>query len=80
MQRRSQRIVSEERLPKSRRKFVDAAGRMLPDTLQHIDEILVRIDPVQSASDKQALHYTDEFCAEFGPAEHPVLFPERNGA
>ena len=46
MQGRSQRIGSEQWLPQSRDEFADAAGRMLADTLQHIDQIVVGVDAV----------------------------------
>lgn len=66
MQGRSQRIAGEEL---SRREFVDAAGRMLTDALQYIDQIVVGIDLVESAGDDQALHDPDLPGSEFGPAE-----------
>lgn len=43
-------------LPESRREFADTTGRTLPDTLQHIAQIVVGIDLVQSASHDQARH------------------------
>lgn len=46
MQGRAQRIAGEQLPPQSRGEFVDAAGRMLADTLQDIDQILVGIDTV----------------------------------
>ncbi len=78
MQGRSQGIIREEMFPQSRRKFVDSVGRMLPDTLQHIDHIVIGIDLVQSAVHDQALHDPDVFGAELGPTEQPVLAPHRN--
>jgi len=47
---------------------------MLPDTLQHIDEVGARIDLVESASDDQALDDADVLGAELGPAEE-LVFP-----
>ena len=44
---------------------------MLADPLQHIDEIGVRIDAVESAGDDQALDDADVLGAELGPAEEP---------
>lgn len=79
MQGRSQRIASEELLPQSRREFVDAAGRMPTDPLQHIDQIVVGIDLVESAGDDQALHDPDLPGTEFGPAEQPVAATHWNG-
>ena len=73
MQRRSQRVVGEEWLPVSRGEFMDLAGGMLPDALQDIDEVVVRVDPVQSAGDDQTLQDADVFGPDLGPAEHPVF-------
>ena len=52
---------------------------MLSDTLQHIDEILIRIDAVQATGDDQALNDTDMLGAEFRPAEIPILSAHGNG-
>jgi hypothetical protein len=46
-------------------------GRMLADTLEHIDDVGVRIDSVQAACDDQALDDTDVFGAQLRPAEIP---------
>lgn len=46
MQGRTERIAGEELFPESWREFVDSAGRMLPDTLQDIDQIVIGIDLV----------------------------------
>ena len=46
VQGRSQRIASEQLLPQARCEFVDAVGRMLADTLQYIDQIVVGVDAV----------------------------------
>ena len=80
MQRRPKRVVGEEGLPHAWRQLMDTAGRMLPDALQDIDEIVVRIDSMQSARHNQTLHDADVFGTEFGPAEHPVFLPHGNGA
>jgi len=69
MQGGTQRIGGEVLLPQSWREFVDSIRGVLTDTLQHIDEIVVGIDPVQSASDDQTLHDTDVMGADFGPAK-----------
>ncbi len=56
------------------RRGVSSATRLagcMADALQHIDQIGVRIDAVQSAGDDQALDDTDVFGAELGPAEEP---------
>jgi hypothetical protein len=39
------------------------------DALEHIDQIRVWIDAVQSARDDQTLDDPDVSCAEFGPAK-----------
>jgi hypothetical protein len=48
---------------------------MLTHALKHIDEIGVRIDPLQPARDDEALDDADVFRAELGPAEVPRLAP-----
>ena len=78
MQRRAERIVVETLLPETRREFVHLAGRMLGDTLQHIDQIVVRVDLVETAGDDQALHDADVLGSEFGPTEHPGFSAHRN--
>ena len=65
----AQRIGGEVLLPQSRRELGDAAGRMLADSLQHIDQIGGGINVVQSAGDDQTLDDADVLGAEFGPAE-----------
>jgi hypothetical protein len=42
---------------------------MCTNSLQHIDEIGVRVDTVQAAGDDQTLDDADVLGAEFGPAE-----------
>jgi hypothetical protein len=46
-------------LPQPRRELGDASGRLYGDALQHIDEVGVRIDVVEPASDDEALYYPD---------------------
>jgi hypothetical protein len=46
---------------------------MLADTLEHVDEIVVRIDLVQPTGRNQALDDADVLGAELGPAEHPIF-------
>ena len=43
------------------------------DALEHVDEIVVWVDPVQPARRKQTLQDADVLRAEFRPAEQPVL-------
>ena len=47
--------------------------RMLTNTLQHIDEVVVWIDGVQPTGHQQALHDANVLGAEFGPTEQPVF-------
>ena len=67
-------------LPQARREFGDAARGVFTDPLQHIDQVGVWVDAVQSASDDQTLDDADVFGAEFGPAEEPGLATHRNDA
>jgi len=46
---------------------------MLTDTLQDVDEIVVRIDLVQATSHNEALHDADMFGAQLGPTEIPIF-------
>ena len=55
----AQRICGEVPLPQARREFGDAAGGMFADPLQHIDEIGVGIDAVESAGDDPTLEDAD---------------------
>ena len=50
---------------------------MLADTLQHVDEVVVRVDVVQPAGCQQALHNAAMFGAQLSPAEQPVLLSHR---
>ena len=47
---------------------------MLADTLQYVDEVVVRIDVVEPTGRQQALHNADMLGAQLGPAEQPVFF------
>jgi len=67
-------------LPLARREFVNAQCRMLTDTLQDIDEIVVRVDVVQAAGHQQTLDDPDLFGAELGPRKQPILAAHRYGA
>lgn len=78
MQGRAQRIAGEVLLPQSRREFVDSAGRVLTDTLQHVDQIVVGVDLVKPTGDDQAVHDPDVFGPELGPTKHPIFSTERN--
>jgi hypothetical protein len=58
--------------PESRGELIDLGCRKLPDTLQDIDKIHIRIDVLKSVRGDQRLGDTDVMCADFGPAEYPV--------
>ncbi|GAB1425839.1 hypothetical protein MASR2M16_30730 [Thauera terpenica] len=60
-------------LPQPRRELRDVGGRVLADALEHVDEIVVRIDFVESTGRNQALDDADMLGAELGPAEHPIF-------
>ena len=66
---RAHRVGCEVLFPQPRRELGDAAGGMFADSLQHIDEISVGINAVQSAGDDQTLDDADVLGAELGPAE-----------
>lgn len=46
---------------------VERGGRI--DPLQDIDEIRIRVDPVQPAGDKKRLNLPDDLSPALGPAE-----------
>src|ERR1035437_9686557 len=51
---------------------------MLSNSLQHIDEIVIRIDVVQPAGDEQALYDADVFGTKLGPTEIPIFSAHRD--
>ena len=71
-------MVGEQWLPPPRREFLDAVGRVLGDALQDVDKVCVDVNAVQTASNDQALRAANVTGAEFGPAEHPILAPQRH--
>jgi len=66
-------------LPKAGGEQVDLEGGMGINTLQHIHEIDIRVDPVQPARGEEALHDPDVARAHFRPAEEPIAAAERDG-
>ena len=60
-------------LPQPRRELCDIGGRVLADTLENVDQIVVRIDVVQPTGCDQALDDADVLGAQLGPAEHPIF-------
>ena len=48
------------------------------DPLQHVDEIIVRVNVVQAAGDQQALHDADVPGAELSPGKKPIAVVHRN--
>ena len=65
-------------LPQPGGEQVDVGGGVLADALEHIDQVVVRIDAVQAAGDDEALDDADMLGAEFCPGEHPCLPPHWN--
>ena len=54
---------------------------MLTNTLQHIDEIIVRIDVMQPTGDQQALHIAPKLCIEkYNAVGLPVTAVPRKAA
>jgi hypothetical protein len=50
------------------------------DPLQHINQIFIRVNIVQPAGGKQALHNTDMLGASLSPAKKPILAAHGNRA
>ena len=50
------------------------------DPLQHIDQVVVGIDPLQAAGGDQALHDADVVGPQLGPAKQPAAPPHGNRA
>ena len=67
-------VGGEVLFPQTRRQFGDAAGRMLADPLQNIDEVGVRIDAVQPAGDDQTLDDADVRGAELSPSRIAMIY------
>lgn len=65
-------------LPQPRRELCDIGGRVLADTLENVDQIVVRVDVVQPTGCDQALDDADVLGAQLGPAEHPIFPTHRN--
>ena len=57
---------------------MNEARRVLADTLQHVHEVIVRVNVVQPAGGKQALHNADVLGPQLGLAEQPVLLTHRD--
>lgn len=51
---------------------------MLADTLQHVDEVVERIDVVHPTGSQQALHNPDVSGAQLGLSEQPLLPTHRD--
>ena len=56
-------------LPEARREFNCTLGRMIGDTLQHVDQVFVRSDVMESAGCEQTLDDGHVLRADLGPAE-----------
>jgi len=61
---RAQGAGGEARLPQPWGELGDVGCRMLAHALQHIDQIVIGIDPMQSAGDDQALDDAHVFRAQ----------------
>ncbi len=59
-------------LPQPGGEQVDVGSGVLADALEHIDQVVVGIDAVQTAGNDEALNDADMFGAELRPGEHPV--------
>ena len=70
---RPHRIVRKAIFPEARRQRGDVASRMMFHALQDVDQIRVRIDPLQSTGRNQALKHPNVLGPELGPAKQPVL-------
>lgn len=79
MQVGPQQIICKHLLPDPRRELMHQRRRMLADTLQHIHELIVRVDVVQPTGRQQTLHNADVLGAKLCPAEQPVLLTHRDG-
>ena len=66
---RAQKVGHEVFFPEPWRQFDDARTGMLANSLQDIDQVVIRIDFVQSASGQRALHDADVLGTQFRPAE-----------
>ena len=53
----------------------NTAGGMFTDSLQHIHEVGVGVDTVQSTGDDQSLDDANVLGAEFSPAKEPGVRP-----
>ena len=71
VKRRSHRFGGEVLIPQPRGEFGHARRRLLADALEHVDEVVVRIDLVQPAGGDQASHHADVFGADLGSTEEP---------
>ena len=69
----AQWLIREAGFPATRRERLNITGGMPTDTLQHIDEISVRINPMQATRDDQALDNAHVLGTDFRPIEQPRL-------
>ncbi len=68
----TERFVREVLLPEPRREEMNLTGGMGIDALEHIDEVDVGVNALQSARGNQALHDAHILRADLRPAEQPV--------
>ena len=76
----AQRVVCEVLLPQAGREELDFQGGMGIDALEHIDQIDVGIDALQTTRRKQTVDDAHMVGADFRPTEQPVLLAQGNRA
>jgi hypothetical protein len=75
----AQRVGHEVLFPQTGREQMDLEGVMGIDPLQDIDEVDVRVNSLQPARGKEALHHSDIAGAHFGPQNNQFFLPMAMG-
>ena len=75
----AQRVVCEVLLPQAGREELDFQGGMGIDALEHIDQIDVGIDALQTTRREQTVDNPHMAGADFRPTEQPVFAAQGNG-
>ena len=65
----AQGLVGETNFPATRRQRLHIAGGVATHALEHVNQIGVRINPVQATGDKQALNNPHMLGTDFRPIE-----------
>ncbi len=71
-------LVSEEFFPPARRQLHNFACGVISNALQVIDEVVIRVNLVQSTCHQQTSHDPHMLGAEFSPCEQPVFTTHGN--